>query len=261
MTQSDEELFADYQAGNESAFAELYARYTGSLRRYISQKTRADGLTCDEMVQTVFVRVMKNKDRFASGRKVKPWLYTIADRLCRDHKKVSGRRKRLFVSFDDVTNKSDKPDGAKNPRSQVFEDRMAVGNMQPPDEVMERDELGKKAIRLMQNLPLELRSAVKMMVIRGLPSRAVGPLMQMSHRLSQLRLRMAIDVLRKQLEDDEPCVSSDDIEDLGTVADLLELMPADESRAIERVIFDESTDPADSEVFATLIRRSVGETI
>jgi RNA polymerase sigma factor (sigma-70 family) len=257
MPETDEELFTRYKTGDESAFDELHTRYAGPIGRYIATKSRVDAMTCDEMVQAVFVRVVRNRDRFEADRKVKPWLYTIADRIARDHRKVSQRRAKHFTNFSDATSHLSVNE---NTEESIVEEYCTPDSRQRrPDEALEESEMAARAMRLLRNLPVQLRSMVQMSVIRGIPSRAAGPLMQMSHAWSQTRLRMALDILRKQLESGEDCEVTPT--EVGTISDLLELIPASDRLAIERVIFDESKEPNDCSVFATFIRRSLGEVV
>lgn len=81
---TDEQLFADYLGGDECAFTTLHDRYLDPLRRYVKAKTQFCALDVDEIVQRTFCRIVLNKDRFTADNAVKPWLYTIADRLCRE---------------------------------------------------------------------------------------------------------------------------------------------------------------------------------
>lgn len=257
---TDEQLFADYVAGSEEAFNVLHARYESALRRYIRLKTGFSAMDVDEVVQLAFIRVVKCKDRFIEGKSVKPWLYTIADRLSRDAMQVQKNRRRHTRSFQDLK---------ATPSSQFGEDTeyefLTAGHVPPAAEVVENHELGVKAMKLLRRLPANLRNTVQLAVLQGIPNRASGPLMNISHMQVHNRLKMALDILRKQMESEDTSEIEDTILDelnQALLDDCVEALPNGDYLAVERIVLDQpdSTD-ADGVIFSTFIRRLVGEAV
>lgn len=71
------------QAGDDSAFEDLYRRYHRRLYRYCLRRV-GDPHDAEEVVQETFVRAVGALPRFAGERRFYPWLTVIASRLCVD---------------------------------------------------------------------------------------------------------------------------------------------------------------------------------
>jgi RNA polymerase sigma-70 factor (ECF subfamily) len=250
MELSDEVLFAKFVAGDEGAFSTIYERYAAPLRRYIRAKTRMCASDIDDVLQQTFCRVVQHKLKFTEGRLVKPWLYTIADRLSRDAMKTHAVRTKMAHTYGDLTIDRKLGDG-------VVKSRTA-------EEIVETMELGRRAMKLLHNLPKNLRSTVQLSVISGLPNRASGPLMRVSHVQVHNRLKMALDILRKQMETED----ADKLEDCTpeqllseTLHDCIDALDDADYASLERVINGYEVDNADAATFAKFVRRMVGEVV
>src|SRR5436190_21023696 len=95
---ADEELLAEYRLHqNRRAFEELVYRYERELysylRRYLSDATLAE-----DVFQATFLQLYLKADQFEEGRKVRPWLYTIATNQAIDAQRRNRRHK--MVSLD-----------------------------------------------------------------------------------------------------------------------------------------------------------------
>jgi RNA polymerase sigma factor (sigma-70 family) len=87
---TDEELML---AGD---FTMLFERYRESLTNYCRSREPA---VADDLVQAVFVRVVKHRDKFTSGLLFRPWLYAMADRLCVSHRRQQRRERQKFAAY------------------------------------------------------------------------------------------------------------------------------------------------------------------
>jgi RNA polymerase sigma-70 factor, ECF subfamily len=95
---ADEELLAEYRLHqNRQAFEQLVHRYERELysylRRYLSDATLAE-----DVFQATFLQLYLKADQFEEGRKVRPWLYTIATNQAIDAQRRNRRHK--MVSLD-----------------------------------------------------------------------------------------------------------------------------------------------------------------
>ena len=100
MWKSDEEIIADYIAGNEKAFDELVSRYLHSVYNlsYALVRTEAEA---EDVVQETFVKIWKNMEKFKPGNNFKSWLLTITRNTAYDYLR---KRKHIpFSSFEDDT--------------------------------------------------------------------------------------------------------------------------------------------------------------
>jgi RNA polymerase sigma-70 factor (ECF subfamily) len=90
---SDEELLLSYRAKRDSgAFAELVRRYEkemfGYLRHYLGNAEMAE-----DVFQQTFLQVHLKCDQFEPGRKVRPWLYTVATNQAIDYRRRNRRHR------------------------------------------------------------------------------------------------------------------------------------------------------------------------
>jgi RNA polymerase sigma-70 factor (ECF subfamily) len=79
----DAALVERFQDGDEQAFADLYQRYFGRLRRYC-QRRLDDPNDAEEAAQEALVRAYRALPTFGGNRRFYPWLRVIAANLCTD---------------------------------------------------------------------------------------------------------------------------------------------------------------------------------
>jgi len=97
---SDEELMRWHASeGERSAFEELFRRYAGRLHGYFLRTTSRPELSRD-MAQQTFLHVHRARADFRHGSPFKPWLYTIASNVRREH--FRRRRRKPETSYDPV---------------------------------------------------------------------------------------------------------------------------------------------------------------
>jgi len=82
---------AAYVAGEVGAFRELFERYATPLSRLLSRDLGARDEARD-LVQQAFLQVHRARLDFDPARRFKPWLYTIAMNLKREHFRRRKRR-------------------------------------------------------------------------------------------------------------------------------------------------------------------------
>lgn len=86
----DRELVARHQAGDPTAFTDLYQRYFRRLSRFC-QRQVGDAHVAEELAQEAFTRAFRALPRFAGERRFYPWMTVIARRLCVDHLREQSR--------------------------------------------------------------------------------------------------------------------------------------------------------------------------
>jgi RNA polymerase sigma-70 factor (ECF subfamily) len=81
---------ARFQAGDTQAFGVLVRRYErelyGYLRRYLG-----DGTLAEDVFQNTFLQLHLKRAQYEAGRRVRPWLYTIATHQAVDALRRNGR--------------------------------------------------------------------------------------------------------------------------------------------------------------------------
>lgn len=81
--QSDERLMQRAAKGSERAFEELYNRYARRLKGFFCRQMSCRDMASD-LTQDVFLRAYAARHTWREGKKVEPWLFTIAYNLCRN---------------------------------------------------------------------------------------------------------------------------------------------------------------------------------
>ena len=82
----DAALVERFQTGDEDAFADLYQRYFGRLRRYCLRRL-GDPDDAEEAAQEALVKAYRALPTFGGDRRFYPWLRVIAANVCTDRSK------------------------------------------------------------------------------------------------------------------------------------------------------------------------------
>lgn len=96
-TLTDNELMATLQGGKVAALGELFQRYKPVLWTYYFRLSKDQPLS-EDLVQNVFERILKFKDKFRGDGPFKYWMFHIARNVYTDH----FRQNKITVSYDDI---------------------------------------------------------------------------------------------------------------------------------------------------------------
>jgi RNA polymerase sigma-70 factor (ECF subfamily) len=88
---SDEELMRRYVAGDHAAFGAIFERFAPRLMRLSARHLRSEELA-REVVQQTFFQLHAARHDFRQDAKLRPWLFTIAMNLVREHYRKKKRR-------------------------------------------------------------------------------------------------------------------------------------------------------------------------
>ena len=92
------DLVACAVKGDRRASEALIGRYQLRVARFVMAATR-DASQCEDLCQTIFVKMVLALPRLRAPENFEPWLFRIARNVCRDHlRKARGDRK-LFVAY------------------------------------------------------------------------------------------------------------------------------------------------------------------
>ncbi len=83
-TLSDEELMQCFQEGDTSAFSWIVKRHHGKIYQFIARQVHSKQVA-EDLVQDVFVKVIKSADQYEVKSKFCTWFYAIARNTCIDH--------------------------------------------------------------------------------------------------------------------------------------------------------------------------------
>jgi RNA polymerase sigma-70 factor (ECF subfamily) len=195
---SDEALMAAYQKGDLGAFAELVARHEkrlwNFLRRFVRERTAAE-----DLLQEVFLRMIKSAPEWQPTAKVTTWLYTIARNLCTDHARRAVHRD--AVSLDGHGDRE-----GSGPRPLV--DRLPAPMRGADSAVIDR-EIAARIDAAVAQLPLDQREVFLMREVMDMPFAEIALAVGSSEPTVKSRMRYALERLPVALEE---------LQDLGAPA-------------------------------------------
>jgi RNA polymerase sigma-70 factor (ECF subfamily) len=181
--ESDEELLSVYRrTGNRQAFAELVHRYERELYSYL-RRFLNDGVLAEDAFQGTFLQVHLKCDQFEEGRKVRPWLYTVATNQAID---VQRRNKRHRMISLDRRNSSESEDDLGT----LME--LLVTKETGPVARLEADERRDWIRGAVSDLPEPLLSAVTLIYYQGLKYREAAEVLDVPVGTVKSRLHTAI---------------------------------------------------------------------
>jgi len=108
-TTTDEQLMAAYVAGDARAFGVLFQRYGQVLYRIVRRRLGSDDDARD-VVQQTMLQMHRARADFRTDSKVRPWLFTIAMNLVREHYRRSGRRREQGLEHEPRASESAQPE-------------------------------------------------------------------------------------------------------------------------------------------------------
>ena len=134
---------AAYIAGDKAAFRELFTRYTPLLQRAMARDLRSTE-EANDLVQQTFLHLHRSRLDFEPGRKLKPWVFTIALNLKREFFRRSKRRHETSLEDDRVAEPFEGPRG------------------------QERSDAARETARALSSLPAEHREVIELHWFAGL---------------------------------------------------------------------------------------------
>jgi len=158
---SDEVLLAAYQAeGDRRAFDELVHRYEHELFNYLCRYL-GDPSAAEDAFQATFLQVHLKCQQFEPGRKVRPWLYTIATNQAIDSQRRNKRHKMASL---------DRPSGKESEDLQSLLALLASRDSGPMAQ-MEDEERRRWVRQAVADLAEPLRIALTLIYYQGLKYR------------------------------------------------------------------------------------------
>lgn len=178
----DEQLFERYRAScDQAVFAALVARYERELYNYL-RRYLGDATLAEDVFQSTFLQVHVNRQAFESGRKFRPWLYTIATNQAIDAQRRNRRHRRLSL---------DQPQFAGSENLGTLVELVADGG-RSPGEAFEAAEQGAWVRNEVEALPEPLQNAVKLVYFGGMKYGDAAKVMSVPVGTVKSRLHSAI---------------------------------------------------------------------
>ncbi|MCX7390247.1 MAG: RNA polymerase sigma factor [Planctomycetia bacterium] len=178
---SDEELLHRYQSrGDSQAFEGLVHRYETELYSYL-RRYLGDAEMAEDVFQSTFLQIHLKKDQFEEGRRVRPWLYTIATNQAIDSQRRNRRHR--MVSLD-------RRSGQDGEIGALVD--LLAGQSQTSDEWLEGQEAQQWVRDAVSDLPEPLKAALILVYHQGLKYREAAEVLGVPVGTVKSRLHAAI---------------------------------------------------------------------
>ena len=170
---------AAYIAGDRSAFQALFQRYAPLLQHAMGRGLRSTEEAKD-LVQQTFLHLHRSRLDFEPGRKLKPWLFTIALNLKREFFRRGKRRRESSLDDDRIAEPFEGPRG------------------------QERSDAARETTMALQSLPADQREVIEMHWFGGLSFPEVAETVGSTVAAVKVRAHRGYVALRLRLRDEAP---------------------------------------------------------
>jgi RNA polymerase sigma-70 factor (ECF subfamily) len=183
---SDEALMSAYQGGDARSFALLFERYERPVFRFL-RRSLGDATAADDLLQEVWLAVVRNAAGYAPRAKFTTWLFTIARSKLIDH----WRGAKPTLSLDE--------EAANVPAETMLDGIAADPTAQPEVQVMSRAR-AEAFVAAVEALPAVQREAFLLHVEGELTVEEVAQATGVGFETAKSRLRYAFGRLRAAME-------------------------------------------------------------
>jgi RNA polymerase sigma-70 factor (ECF subfamily) len=176
-------LIARCMAGEEGAYAALYAEYAGIIYRlaYSMLQHKEDA---EEVLQDSFEYAFRRLDRYDANRSAfKTWLYQIAVSRCRN------KRRRKWLPTLSL--------------SQLNTQQVRDKSTPAPEDVLNLSDRQRAVWEALEQLSPKLRETAVLRYYEGLSYAEIGAILSIPAKTAESRMRLAHKALRELLEERE----------------------------------------------------------
>lgn len=185
---SDNELYALFLEGNQDAMRVIVQRNSPKLFSFIYRMVD-DPASCEEMVQEVFLKLVRARPDFSTGTKVSTYLFSVARNLAIDE--LRRMKHRRHMSLDQETSKEN---------GRTLQDKIPDGRSGTDSAAMDV-ELRNRIEHSIALLPHEQREVFCMREIEGLGFAQIAGILECSENTAKSRMRYALEKLRNYLKE------------------------------------------------------------
>lgn len=191
---SDEDLMLAFRGGDGSAFEELVTRHKRGLYNFLLRSVHNPS-RAEELLQEVFLRVIRAKDRYQRTARFTTWVYTIARNLCVDESRRQKFRRTVPLEA--------KRRGRSEDSGTSVLDVTAAGQVDT-DAASEAPTIRSRVAAAIDNLPDDQREVFIMRQFGGLSFKQIGEAVGAPENTVKSRMRYALEKLRGDLQDIDP---------------------------------------------------------
>jgi len=191
-TATDEDLLLAYRSrGDRAAFEQLVQRYETELYSYLRNYLK-DAQMAEDAFQATFLQIHLKCEQFEPGRKVRPWLYTVATNQAIDAQRRNRRHRMLSLDRRRDDERLDNKDRG------AFVDLLDSQDLDPVEQftLEENNQAVRDAI---DQLPESLRRVVLLVYFQGLKYREAAEALSIPVGTVKSRLHTAVARLNESL--------------------------------------------------------------
>lgn len=197
----DVRLMLQVRAGHAPAFEELVLRYQSRLITVLVHLVGNRELA-EDLAQEVFLRVFRARESYQPGAKFSTWLFTIANNVASNARRLKARRKEVGVPGQNVN------DSAPLGLDQIA--KAASGQM--PTRVLDKSESAEMVRMAVESLSERQRMALLLSKFEGMSYQEIGDAMGLSVQAIKSLLSRARGNLREILS---PYMNGGSLPDYG----------------------------------------------
>lgn len=189
---SDEELMLLYKQGEVRAFELLLSRHEKPIYNFILRSVH-DTAVAEELMQEVFLRVVRSAPDYEPSAKFTTWLYTMARNLCIDRAR---KHKRRGPSYSLDQNIGGEDDEGASYMDMLADEAAATGAMS-----YEREQFLARLKAALAELPDKQREVFLLKEVSGMTFREVSEVVDAPVPTVKSRMRYALKALRGYMAD------------------------------------------------------------
>jgi RNA polymerase sigma-70 factor (ECF subfamily) len=184
---SDEELMLRYAAGEPRAFELLMRRHEKAIYNFILRSVRRQDVA-EELVQEVFLRVIRSSANYKQSAKFTTWLYTIARNICIDRARKK-KNKGNEYSLDEKI-------GGQEGEGASYVDMLVDDGASTSHMGYERQVFMGRLKAALEQLPEEQKEVFLLKEVSGLKFREIAEVVGAPVPTVKSRMRYALEALR-----------------------------------------------------------------
>jgi len=185
---TDAELIASFINGDIAALGALIERHKNALYSYLLRIT-GRGDVADDILQEVFLKIIRNPNLYKEKNKFRAWLFTIANNAAMDYFRKEASRKNEPLPQQNSENE-------ENTFAAIAPDVLEDG----PEKRFENKQLAEKIERALASLSYEQRQVFYMRHYSELSFNEIAEILNLPIGTVLARMSRAADKLRKEIE-------------------------------------------------------------
>lgn len=187
MSKSSTQMMLRFKSGDEAAFAALYEQHHRTvlniIYRFLGSQSEAE-----DLVQEVFMRIYKSRERYSPQARFTTWLYRITANLCLNYQRDQKRRQNEALYLRG-------PGGEEFDRPELEDTRQ-----RKPEAGLASEELERAVVDAVDGLPENQRMAVILSRYEELPYKDIALAMDVTEKAVKSLLHRARQALRDRLK-------------------------------------------------------------